>query len=688
MRTKLFARFPRVGCFVSAMSEYGFGGDFPQTPLVWLTTFLILCGPALIPTASAQTTNVWANPSRGTQFKWETASEWSLAVPPSQAQALVMITNNFAGGGIQARTVSIDATTVLSNAINGCMTISNLTLFSPSTTLKNEVFMNNTGSASLQIIDTLYITEGGALVITNSALTFPNSEAPDSQFQVDGSVVLEGGTISVNGSYSAFNEIVGAFSSGTLTVAGGLDNVPNSGLVIGDSPGSTGTVWITGGTLSMGDANYVGYSGVGSLIQSNGAVSAAGESLGAASGGQGLLAIAGGTNTVGYYGLVLGSVSFFSGGAGTVWLTGGSLLSTNPGGIYIGFGSLTQSNGTLAASTETVGEGFLSIFGPLGGDGTLTMAGGTHAVGFGGLTVATVAGSAGTVWVTGGELLATSFSNIIGADGVGSLVQSNGDVDMIFSEYVGYDAGADGTLIIAGGTHTVEDGELTVGNSAASTGAVWVTGGQLSSDSAAIGLAGVGQMTVSNGNWQAEDVSVGATNGGQGTLTVAGGMSVVSDNLTIGTADCTGTGTALVTGGRLFVTNAAHNAVLDLESGALTLSGGTLVVDVLVKTNPCAAFQQTGGTLVVGGVTNTIPSFQITGITPEGNNIQITWESTGGHTNAIQATNGGLTGSYNTNFSDLASFILGGSGQVTNTYIDPGGATNTPARYYRVRLVP
>jgi len=294
------------------------------------------------------------------------------------------------------------------------------------------------------------------------------------------------------------------------------------------------------------------------------------------------------------------------------------------------------------------------------------------------------------VWVTGGELLATSFSNIIGADGVGSLVQSNGDVDMIFSEYVGNDAGADGTLIVAGGTHTIEDGELTVGNNAGSTGAVWIAGGQLSSDSAMIGLAGVGQMTVSNGSWQAEDVSVGGASGGNGILIVAGGTSVVLSDLTIGTPDCTATGTVVVVGGSLFVTNAAHNAALDVESGALTLSGGTVVVDVLVKTNPCASFTQTGGMLVVGGVTNRFSPalFSITAINPEGNNIQITWESTGGHTNAVQATNGGPNGSYNTNFNDLASFILGGSGEVTNTYIDPGAATNIPSRFYRIRLVP
>jgi hypothetical protein len=34
------------------------------------------------------------------------------------------------------------------------------------------------------------------------------------------------------------------------------------------------------------------------------------------------------------------------------------------------------------------------------------------------------------------------------------------------------------------------------------------------------------------------------------------------------------------------------------------------------------------------------------------------------------------------------SIILPGSGDATTNYIDDGGATNSPSRYYRIRLVP
>jgi hypothetical protein len=50
-------------------------------------------------------------------------------------------------------------------------------------------------------------------------------------------------------------------------------------------------------------------------------------------------------------------------------------------------------------------------------------------------------------------------------------------------------------------------------------------------------------------------------------------------------------------------------------------------------------------------------------------------------------TAGAPHGSYQTNgFADLFT-VTNTVGTVTN-YLDAGGATNTPARYYRVRLVP
>ncbi len=80
--------------------------------------------------------------------------------------------------------------------------------------------------------------------------------------------------------------------------------------------------------------------------------------------------------------------------------------------------------------------------------------------------------------------------------------------------------------------------------------------------------------------------------------------------------------------------------------------------------------------------------FNITSITRQANDLLITWQTVGGETNVVQATTG-TSGSYSSNFTDLSPIIIPKGGDFTTTnYLDPGGATNAPIRYYRVRLVP
>jgi len=83
--------------------------------------------------------------------------------------------------------------------------------------------------------------------------------------------------------------------------------------------------------------------------------------------------------------------------------------------------------------------------------------------------------------------------------------------------------------------------------------------------------------------------------------------------------------------------------------------------------------------------------FRILSITRATNDIVLTWVAPGGTTNLVQATNGS-GGSYATNgFADISTqFINPGSAStgVTNTFTDTLGATNKPARYYRVRQAP
>jgi hypothetical protein len=83
------------------------------------------------------------------------------------------------------------------------------------------------------------------------------------------------------------------------------------------------------------------------------------------------------------------------------------------------------------------------------------------------------------------------------------------------------------------------------------------------------------------------------------------------------------------------------------------------------------------------------PSVTILSIVRETNNIRLAWATTAGRTNVVQATAGSAGSSYTNNFADISGpIVVPGSGQVSTNYLDTGGATNRPARYYRVRLVP
>jgi len=245
-------------------------------------------------------------------------------------------------------------------------------------------------------------------------------------------------------------------------------------------------------------------------------------------------------------------------------------------------------------------------------------------------------------------------------------------------------------------------------------------------------------MTVSNGTWQARTVSV-ALFSDFGRLTVAGGTCSVFSNLTIGSFSCLAdVSEVVVAGGDLFVTNATGTAVLDVRSGGVSLSSGTLTIDKIVMTNACASFTRTGGTLVYSnavlvatrdddgdgisngyeqshgldplnpadanidtdgdGLTNlqeflagtdasnSASVFGITAIAREASDLRVTWMTGVGKTNALQRT-AGAAGSFATNTFAAIFTVTNTVGTATN-YLDTGAATNVPAFYYRIRLVP
>jgi hypothetical protein len=71
-----------------------------------------------------------------------------------------------------------------------------------------------------------------------------------------------------------------------------------------------------------------------------------------------------------------------------------------------------------------------------------------------------------------------------------------------------------------------------------------------------------------------------------------------------------------------------------------------------------------------------------------GNDIRLTWLTVGNSTNVIQTVAPIVGGNYTNSYIDVGTVFVPGTGLVTTNYLDGGGATNNPSRYYRIGLQP
>ncbi len=82
--------------------------------------------------------------------------------------------------------------------------------------------------------------------------------------------------------------------------------------------------------------------------------------------------------------------------------------------------------------------------------------------------------------------------------------------------------------------------------------------------------------------------------------------------------------------------------------------------------------------------TNAGSQLRIESLTLESEGVLIGWRTAGGHTNIVQSTP-----DMTNTFTDLSeSIVIPGSGDTQSNYFDVGGATNDPARFYRIRTAP
>lgn len=84
--------------------------------------------------------------------------------------------------------------------------------------------------------------------------------------------------------------------------------------------------------------------------------------------------------------------------------------------------------------------------------------------------------------------------------------------------------------------------------------------------------------------------------------------------------------------------------------------------------------------------TNSSSAFRIIDIGIEGEDVRVTWTMGSDKTNALQVAADDVSSGFTDSFFDIFS-VTNTVGSVTNC-LEVGGATNFPARLYRVRLVP
>jgi T5SS/PEP-CTERM-associated repeat protein len=325
------------------------------------------------------------------------------------------------------------------------------------------------------------------------------------------------------------------------------------------------------------------------------------------------------------------------------------------------------------------------------------------------------------------------------------VIRNGGQVIGNESTYLGYHLfGTNNSVLVSDPSSVWTNGyDLYVGRAGSYNSMVITNGSQVVNASGFLGSSSsFNNVRVSDGGvWKNYDRLFVGNTGSSNLLFVAGG-SVFATNLIVGVASSVCNNLLRLDNGSVIVTNAAGNAVFEIRRGKLILSGGTLQVDRFVMTNACAQFVRTGGELIYGvavldpsrdddgdgipngweqshgfdplnavdanvdtdhdGFTN-LEEFQagtdptnlisnplrVKAIAIESNDARITWTTAGGLTNVVQAADGGGDASYTNGFTDISgSIIVPGLNLSTTNYLDVGGATNLPARYYRVRLVP
>ncbi len=223
----------------------------------------------------------------------------------------------------------------------------------------------------------------------------------------------------------------------------------------GDGAGATGAYLQTGSAITingwfrLGDnANSAGY-----YTLSNGVANAVLQAhVGEA--GTGVLTVAGGTFTVGQNPFCMGDGDFGVGGAGTLFMRGGTLTTVLGADLWLGEGynGGAGGTGTMVMTSGTVNIGGWLAVGRFGGIGDLEFSGGSITMSPGdaeNITVATTP-STGVVNQSGGAMTNMVSQTWIAESGTGTW-NLNGGTDVLALVLLTRLSGATGTFNLNGG---------------------------------------------------------------------------------------------------------------------------------------------------------------------------------------------------------------------------------------------
>lgn len=524
---------------------------------------------------------------------WSIGANWSSNRPPDSTFTLILITN------ASSKTVTVDATTPATN-----LAIQRLTVSAP-TGSANTLALTDVGTnRPLQLSLGLTVDGGGALTLTNSALTSAGVIVNHGgALNVTNSIILETGVLStfdiINGNAWLDGGLIdcSAIQSvrlGRTNNAGGMLNLNGGTLLVPEiqvatSTSARGTLSVSGGTVNASGIFTVGFG-----VNSMGAVSViAGQVIA--------------TNNITYVGKSgFGQMNISGGSATLAFLSVGN----NADGL------LSVSGGQLMMDPRTTNDWFQ--IGNLG-SGQFNLSGGTVYLGgechIGDDSTGVGTGS-GTATITGGQLIATNDLFVVGRYGPGQLTVSNATT-WLTNVSVGRHDGSIGTLNVQSNAQMYLLDALSIARFSNSVGHVLVTGGLLSltNDIIWVGREGNGDMTISNGTVRALSANVAlstvvtdsitllpVTNVPSGALTLAGGSLVLTSNLLVGTESIS-TGQVSVIGGALSIGGSGYAGYLAVGGGTFTLSQGNVVTGNLFLTNNGGQFLFNGGLLQAGNIT-------------------------------------------------------------------------------------